>query len=146
MTRLLWLWLFISVPLWAQPSVPAQQPVYRSANDYVLDVTVLNEQQLEGLLSRAETLQKQFSPAQHGRISIVLHGPELNLIAGERKQQTVINRLRQLDDLQGVDVMACRSRLRSLDLPESELPDFVQSVPLAPLEIQNLLMQGYNRL
>lgn len=146
MSRNIWLWLLL-LPFSQVLAQPAVQPLLNPvANDYVLDVTVINERQLDALLDRAERLQTQFSPLEHGRIEVFLHGPELNLVAGKGKQQNVIERLRLLDNVQGVDIKACQTMLRSLHLPETELPDFIQPVPFAPVEIQNLLSQGYKRL
>jgi len=116
---------------------------------YVFDITVRNEKQLDILLSRAESLQGQFSPDQFGRIALVLHGDELRLFQKSNypKFKNLVERARLLDASRLVDIKACQTVMRQLDIDQSELPEFIEQVPLAPEEIQRLEQEkGYTRL
>ncbi len=116
---------------------------------YVFDITVHNAQQLDLLLSRAESLKGQFSPDQFGRIALVLHGDELRLFqkSNYQKFKNLVERARSLDASRLVDIKACQTVMRQLDIDQSELPEFIEQVPLAPEEIQRLeQVKGYTRL
>ncbi len=116
---------------------------------YVFDITVQNIQQLDAILNRADQLRGQFSPHQHGKIALVLHGEELNLFRKKNYQQfmQIVDRARLLDQQDLVDIKACQTVMRSLHIEQSELPDFIEQVPFAPLEIERLeLQKGYTRL
>lgn len=114
-----------------------------AAVGYVFDVTVRTEQELDVILERAEQLQKLFDPQQHGRIAIVLHGEELELFQknGQFYNSAIVDKARLLDSKMVIDIKACQTRMRSLDIGEDELPDFIEQVPLAPVEIRRLVEQ-----
>ena len=119
------------------------------AGGYVFDITVQNETQLDAILSRAERLKGQFSPNQHGRIALVLHGEELRLFqkSNYRQFMQIVDRARALDSENLVDIKACRTAMQALDIDQSELPEFIEQVPLAPVEIDRLQREkGYTRL
>jgi intracellular sulfur oxidation DsrE/DsrF family protein len=119
------------------------------ASGYVFDITVHNETQLDAILSRAESLKGQFSPNQHGRIALVLHGEELRLFqkSNYRQFMQIVDRARALDSENLVDIKACRTAMQALDIDQSELPEFIEQVPLAPVEIDRLQREkGYTRL
>ena len=141
--------MLISLPLAAQaenismPAAPGGSP------GYVFDITVQNEIQLDAILQRAEQLKGQFSPEQHGRITLVLHGEELELFrkGNYSRYMGIVERARELDQDQLVDIKACRTMMNHFAIEQSELPDFIEQVPLAPVEIERLQMQrGFTRL
>lgn len=116
---------------------------------YVFDITVQNEQQLDAILDRAEKLKGQFSPNQHGRIALVLHGQELKLFQKSKYQDfmQIVDKARLLDQQDLIDIKACRTAMDRYQIDQSELPDFIEQVPLAPVEIDRLQKeQGYTRL
>ena len=121
----------------------------QSAPGYVFDITVQNVEQLDALLNRADKLQGQFSPDQYGRIALVLHGNELNLFRKKNysKFMHIVDKARLLDQNNLIDIKACQTVMRSLQIGQSELPDFIEQVPLAPVEIDRLeRKKGYTRL
>ena len=123
---------------------PAESP-----RGYVFDITVQNVEQLDAILNRADRLRGQFSPDQHGRIALVLHGQELQLFRKRNYQQymSIVEKARSLDQQNLVDIKACQSVMENLRIEQSELPDFIEQVPLAPVEIDRLQRQkGYTRL
>ncbi len=116
---------------------------------YVLDITVQNIEQLDLVLDRADKLKGQFSPDQYGRIAIVLHGLELNLFRKKNysKYKSIVEKARQLDQQNLIDIKACQTVMRNLQIDQSELPDFIEQVPLAPVEIDRLEREkGFTRL
>ena len=145
--RLKWLLPIVcSLPLAvaAEPGVPTPP-----APGYVFDITVENEVQLDAILSRAEDLKGQFSPEQHGRITLVLHGRELELFRKGNYPQnmSIVERARELDRDNLVDIKACQSMMHEFNIGQSELPDFIEQVPLAPVEIERLqLERGFTLL
>ena len=90
-----------------------------------------------------------FNPSRHSRIAIVLHGDELQLFQknGESVNQSIIERARLLDEDQIIDIKACQTRMRVLNIQQSDLPSFIEQVPFAPVEIERLRSEeGFTQL
>jgi len=116
---------------------------------YVFSVTVSTAQQLDVVLDRAEDLRELFDPEQHSRIAIVLHGDELLLFQKENypSNQSVVERARLLDEDDIIDIKACQTMMRVLEIEQNELPSFIEQVPFAPAEIERLQREeGFTRL
>jgi intracellular sulfur oxidation DsrE/DsrF family protein len=116
---------------------------------YVFGVTVSSVQELDVILNRADSLRKLFDPDQHGRIAIVLHGDELQLFQKDNyaANQSIVDRARLLDEEMVIDIKACQTQMRFLEIEQSELPGFIEQVPFAPVEIERLEKeQGFTRL
>ncbi|MFA9420722.1 MAG: hypothetical protein ACERLB_11275, partial [Gammaproteobacteria bacterium] len=116
---------------------------------YVFGVTVNTVEQLDVILNRADSLRGLFDPDQHGRIAIVLHGNELQLFQKENyaANMSIVNKARQLDQENIIDIKACQTMMRVLEIEQSELPDFIEQVPLAPVEIRRLQVEhGFTKL
>ena len=116
---------------------------------YVFSVTVTSAQELDVVLSRAEDLRSLFDPEQHSRIAIVLHGNELQLFQQQNyaSNMSVVDRARLLDQDNIIDIKACQTMMRTLDIGQNELPSFIEQVPFAPAEIKRLQEQeGFTRL
>lgn len=116
---------------------------------YVFSVTVSSSQQLDVVLDRAEDLRALFKPEEHGKIAIVLHGDELQLFQKNNYalNQSTVERARLLDQDNIIDIKACQTMMRVLDIEQNELPSFIEQVPFAPAEIERLQNQeGYTRL
>ena len=107
---------------------------------YVFDVTVSSIKELDVVLNRADSLRKLFDPQQHGRIAIVLHGNELQLFqkGNYSTNQSLVDRARLLDEDNIIDIKACQTMMRTLNIQQSELPSFIEQVPYAPVEIFRL--------
>jgi intracellular sulfur oxidation DsrE/DsrF family protein len=116
---------------------------------YVFSVTVQSAQQLDVVLNRAEDLRELFNPDEHGKIAIVLHGDELQLFQkdGLRLNQSMVERARLLDQDNIIDIKACQTMMRTLQIEQNELPSFIEQVPFAPAEIERLEKEeGFTRL
>lgn len=107
---------------------------------YVFGVTVSSMQELEVILDRADSLRILFNPDQHSRIAVVLHGEELQLFQKDNytANQSIVERARLLDQDEIIDIKACQTRMRELNIHKSELPKFIEQVPYAPAEIERL--------
>jgi len=137
--------LLLALALFATPA-PGAEPAPRG---YVFSVTVSTPQQLDVVLDRAEDLRGLFDPEQHSRIAIVLHGDELQLFQKRNysSNRSVVERARLLDEDNIIDIKACQTKMRMLDIEQSELPGFIEQVPYAPAEIERLQVeQGFTRL
>ena len=116
---------------------------------YVFSVTVQTAQQLDVVLNRAEDLRELFNPDEHSKIAIVLHGDELQLFQkdGYRLNQSMVERARLLDQDNIIDIKACQTMMRTLQIEQNELPSFIEQVPFAPTEIERLEKEeGFTRL
>jgi intracellular sulfur oxidation DsrE/DsrF family protein len=116
---------------------------------YVFSVTVQSAQQLDVVLNRAEDLRELFNPDEHSKIAIVLHGDELQLFQKDNYllNQSVVERARLLDQDNIIDIKACQTMMRILEIEQSELPSFIEQVPFAPAEIERLQREeGFTRL
>lgn len=142
-----WLPVLLFVPGMLLAQTPVQDQ--NGPPGYVFSVTVKNQQQLNVVLNRAEDLRELFNPDEHSRIAIVLHGDELQLFQKENYSvnQSVVERARLLDQDNIIDIKACQTMMRMLDIEQSELPNFIEQVPFAPAEIERLQKQeGFTRL
>lgn len=136
--------LFASLPLAQSPAQEITRPP-----GYVFSVTVMNQQQLNVVLNRAEDLRELFNPDEHGKIAIVLHGNELQLFQKQNysSNQSVVERARLLDQDNIIDIKACQTMMRTLHIEKNELPSFIEQVPFAPAEIERLQKEeGFTRL
>ena len=116
---------------------------------YVFGVTVNSAEQLDVVLDRAEDLRALFKPGDHNKIAIVLHGDELRLFQKSKypDNQSLVERARLLDEDNIIDIKACQTRMRILDIEQSELPSFIEQVPFAPAEIERLVEEeGFTEL
>jgi intracellular sulfur oxidation DsrE/DsrF family protein len=110
---------------------------------------VSSSQQLDVVIDRAEDLRALFKPDEHGKNAIVLHGDELQLFQKNNyaSNQSTVERARLLDQDNIIDIKACQTMMRVLDIEQNELPSFIEQVPFAPAEIERLQNQeGYTRL
>ena len=131
------------------PTIPLHVLGEPKEEGYVFSVTVQSAQQLDVVLSRAENLRELFNPDEHSKIAIVLHGDELQLFQKDNysSNQSLVERARMLDEDNIIDIKACQTMMRILEIEQSELPGFIEQVPYAPVEIERLQREeGFTRL
>ena len=131
--------------LFSMLPVAAQEP----DKGYVFSVTVETAQELDVVLNRAEELRELYDPEQHNRIAIILHGDELQLFQKNNysTNMSLVDRARILDQDNIIDIQACQTRMRQLNIEQNELPSFIEQVPFAPAEIERLEKEeGFTRL
>ena len=129
--------------------LPAAAQEVEKPPGYVFSVTVSSPQQLDVVLNRAEDLRDLFNPEEHSRIAIVLHGEELQLFqkANHSFNQSMVDRARLLDQDNIIDIKACQTMMRTLEIEQKDLPSFIEQVPYAPIEIERLHKErGFTRL
>ena len=74
-------------------------------------------------------------------------GVNLTGSAFSRDLEAVVERARMLDQENIIDIKACQTMMRVLDIGQNELPSFIEQVPFAPAEIERLQnQQGFTRL
>ena len=137
----------LAAPLAADHHAPQQSSA--TPPGYVFDITVQNVEQLDAILNRADQLKGQFSPNDFGRIELILHGMELNLFRKKnyQKYMRIVEKARALDQQNLVDIKACQTVMQSLMIDQSELPDFIEQIPYAPAEIEQLeIKKKFTRL
>jgi len=113
---------------------------------YVFSVTLHTEQEIDGLLTRAEKLSNEVRVDEdHAGIALVLHGPEIELFAKQnyKKYQRLVDKAAKLDANQVIDIKICSTKMRELDLDEDDIPAFIEIVPYGPDEEQRLRREGY---
>lgn len=113
---------------------------------YVFSVTLHTEQEIDGLLTRAEKLSNEVNvDDSHAGIALVLHGPEIELFAKQnyKKYQRLVDKAAKLDANQIIDIKICSTKMRELDLDEDDIPAFIEIVPYGPDEEQRLRREGY---
>jgi intracellular sulfur oxidation DsrE/DsrF family protein len=127
------------------PTMPELTEPKKLVAGYVFDVTVSTAQELDVVLNRADSLRELFDPQQHGRIAIVLHGDELQLFqkGNYSANQSLVDRARLLDQDNIIDIKACQTMMRTLNIEQSELPSFIEQVPYAPAEIFRMKNDHY---
>jgi intracellular sulfur oxidation DsrE/DsrF family protein len=135
----------LQFPVFAETADPQAESRTETQTDnlppgYVFGVTVSSAQELEVILNRADSLRELFDPDQHGRIAIVLHGEELQLFQKDNysANQSIVERARLLDKEKVIDIKACQTKMRFLEIEQNELPGFIEQVPFAPVEIERL--------
>lgn len=142
-------YLPVMLLLMSLPLAQLQAQDDKAVPGYVFSVTVSSQQQLDVVLNRAEDLRELFNPDEHGKIAIVLHGDELQLFQKDNytSNQSVVERARLLDQDNIIDIKACQTMMRMLEIEQSELPSFIEQVPFAPAEIERLQKEeGFTRL
>lgn len=145
LTRHLWVFLLALM----LPTTPLHVLAEPKEEGYVFSVTVQSAQQLDVVLNRAEDLRELFNPDEHSKIAIVLHGDELQLFQKDNYtlNRSVVERARLLDQDNIIDIKACQTMMRILEIDQSELPSFIEQVPFAPAEIERLQREeGFTRL
>ncbi len=113
---------------------------------YVFRVTLHTEQEIDGLLTRAEMLSNEVKvDDDHAGIALVLHGPEIELFAKQnyKKYQQLVDRAAKLDANQVIDIKICSTKMGELDLDEDDIPAFIEIVPYGPDEEKRLRREGY---
>ncbi len=115
----------------------------------VYDISLHDPEDLHLLLGRLEALSRQPNPQSRlPEISLVLHGPELNLFAigNYADHRQLVDLAAKLDAFQLIEVKACRTMMRELKLEPEDMPAFIEIVPYGPDEVERLVGEGYLKM
>ena len=126
-----------------EPIVPP--PVVQTPN-WVADISVHTEQELDILFTRVEQLlDRPRSSNEAPLVSIVLHGPEVEFFAVQNyaKYKGIVDRAAKLAALGAVDISICQTQMRNRGITSDQIPAFLRQVPYGPGEVESLLERGY---
>lgn len=119
------------------------QPI--TQGKYLADIKLHTEAEISALLEKAEDYYQQHGDAVDTPIQLVLHGSEVHFFRKKNYEQykSIVDKAAKLDAFNVVDVQICETWMRYNDTNKSELPAFVDTVPLGPEEEKRLMSQGY---
>ena len=102
-------------------------------------------QELADLLDRAESWARQSKTYPKYPISIVLHGPEVNVFIKQNygRYQALVDQAAKLDAFKVVDIKICERWIGFNNIERNQLPPFVDTVPYGPAEERRLIEAGY---
>jgi intracellular sulfur oxidation DsrE/DsrF family protein len=126
-----------------EPIVP---PRFDEPSEFVADISVHSEAELEALLGRVEQLlERPRSSAEAPLVSVVLHGPEVEFFALKNYAQyrDVVDHAAKLAALGAVDISICQTQMRMRGIAEDQVPAFLRQVPYGPEEVKRLRDSGY---
>ena len=113
---------------------------------YLFNVTDHSLEELEALLVRTEEVSKSH-PADFDDLEIimVLHGPDVDWFKKDNHEhnEKLIELAERLDKYDVIDMKVCETTLSNRGVDKEDLPEFIESIPYAPSEIQVRLEQGY---
>lgn len=135
--------LFIfTLPLMAEPNQsPSEMP-----GRYLALIKHNTPMEVEKLFSRAAMLAQDVETLQqYEPIVFVLHGEEAHAFRQKNSMQyeKLVSLARQLEADNIIDIRVCETWMRMNGVEASELPDFIDTVPLGPAEETRLRRQGY---
>lgn len=136
------------LPLAASADSSAAEPTSPDKDKrYLFSVTLHTQDEIDSMLTRAETLSKTFiaKPKVHAGIALVLHGPEIEMFTKKnyQKYQPLIDKAARLDSSSVIEIKVCRTAMDDMNIKEDDLPAFVEIVPYGPDEEKRLVGQGY---
>ncbi len=152
--------LLVSLLLWipssfAQSSDKTATPHSR-ANEaqakqkgVLFSVTLHTKKEIESLLQRAETLSQTMRPGKHhADIALVLHGSEIKFFKKQnyKKHRSIVDLAARLDADRIIKIKVCRTRMKTLNIKDNDIPSFIEIIPFGPNEEQRLIRKGYTYL
>ena len=145
---LLMLTLGTQTQLFASPKHAAEPAVDTNpqSDRFVAQILINTPEELLTVLERAErTSDSRYIHGATDPIKLVLHGAEAEVMLRKnyQKYRPIVKLAAQLDALQMIDVVICSIWLESNGYQESDLYDFSETTPSGPVEIEQLLTEGY---
>ena len=116
---------------------------------YLFNLTNHSISELEALLERAEEVTMAQSPEyQDLEIVMVIHGPDIEWFKQQNyaENQKLIELAARLDAYDIIDMKVCERTMSRYGVEREDIPKFIDSVPFAPIEIQDRLNDGYINL
>ena len=113
---------------------------------YLFDVSMHSIAELEALLARAEevsqTHPKDFEDLE---IVMIIHGPDIDWFTHQNYEynRKLVDLAARLDAYDVIDMKVCEKTMQKRGVSANDLPEFIESVPYAPVEIDKLLNEGY---
>lgn len=139
-------------PTNVEATIPSQNVASVDAGldnkQYLFDVSSHSLEDLENLLARAEKIStSQDEQYDELEIVIILHGPDINWFNQNLPEnERLIDLAKELDDKNIIDLRVCDRSIEHHGYSRSNIPEFIESVPFGPTEIQTRLDEGYINL
>ncbi len=143
MLKALTLLSFSLIPLLlqAQAFIPAQAE--DQSPKYLAEIEVHTSEELYSLLARAESLfdSGKFNPGADTPVAFVLHGSEAKALlrANYAENKALVDLAARLTAFEVVDIKVCKAWMGGQSLDDSQLPPFIATVPLGPVEERRLM-------
>lgn len=116
---------------------------------YLFDVSNHTIKEFEALLTRAEEVSQAHAPGYDDlKIVMVIHGPDIDWFTQQNYESNkqLINLAARLDAYDIIDMKVCEKTMSKRGVDRKDIPSFIESVPYAPVEIENRLREGYINL
>ena len=130
-------------------NIPEKKHVVIENKSYLFDVTEHSLSELEALLARAEEVT-QSNSSEHDDLEIVMiiHGPDIEWFTQQNyaHNQKLIDLAARLDAYDIIDMKVCEKTMSHHGVEREDIPEFIDTVPYAPIEIENRLSDGYINL
>lgn len=109
-----------------------------------LEVSPDGRDDLEALFTTLEGYLEQGIPATEP-VVVILHGPEAVPFTsrGYARNRALVDRAALLDAYRLIDVRMCRTWMTGNGIEPADIPAFIETVPFAPEEIEQLEAEGY---
>lgn len=125
---------------------PRTNEAQAKQNRFLFNVTLHTKKEIESLLQRAETLSQtmRFSK-HHADIALVLHGSEIKFFNKQnyKKYRNIVDLAARLDADRVIKIKVCRTRMKTLNIKDNDIPSFIEIIPFGPDEEQRLIRKGY---
>ncbi len=116
---------------------------------YLFDVTDHTIEEFEALLNRAEEVSQAHAPGYEDlKIVMIIHGPDIDWFTRQNYESNrkLIDLAARLDAYEIIDMKVCEKTMSIRGVDRENIPSFIESVPYAPIEIENRLKEGFIHL
>lgn len=139
--RCLWAVLLCAIA-WVGHAGSGDLPLLR-AKAY-LQISPAGQAELDALFATLEDAVAA-DEAQPDPVVVVLHGPEARrfLRRNYLDNQTLVDRAAKLQAFDRIELRMCETWMRSNGVGRGDLLPFVDTIPLAPAEVERLEREGY---
>lgn len=137
--------LLFSLPVLSEPQQSPASPELTPPR-YLALIRNNTPMAVEMLFQRAATLAQDVETLKnYDPIVFVLHGDEAHAFRNKNSAQyeKLVSLAQRLEADNIIDIRVCETWMRMNDVDRSELPDFVDTVPLGPSEERRLKRDGY---
>lgn len=137
--------VFFSLSVWAEPLQSPANPNLSEFN-YLALIKNNTPSEVEMLFKRANMLADQVDNlSSYEPIVFVLHGEEAHAFRHSNMEQykSLLKLAEELEARNVIDIRVCETWMRINGVDKSELPSFVDTVPLGPGEERRLRKEGY---
>lgn len=139
------IFLLFSINLVAAPQQSPASPDLSSPR-YLALIKKNSPSEVEMLFLRASMLAERVDNLNaYDPIVFVLHGDEAHAFRYRNQEQhkELIDLAERLEKSNVIDIRICETWMRANGVDRSELPEFVDTVPLGPAEEARLRREGY---